>query len=194
MRVGLFGGTFDPIHNGHLHLALSLQKAHHLDQILFCPANYSPGKENKRPVADREERKKMVSLALEPFPSFSVLEVELNREGPSYTIDTVRELKKERPEDEFFLILGEDILSDLPHWKEPLRLLELAPPLVGTRNGSQPPRLPEEIQKKILPGMTPIAPMEISSTQIRKNFAQGKDCHPFIPPKVLDYIRAERVY
>lgn len=193
-RFGFFGGTFDPIHLGHLNLARSLLEKHHLDHVFFSPANFSPEKGSVPPKASTKDRKAMVQLAIEGIEEFSLIDLELEREGPSYTIDTIQFLMKEYPEEQFYLILGEDVLEGLPRWKEIDTLLELAPPLVGTRPNAKIPKLPPLIQKTIEKGKTAITPMEISSTDLREGLSQKKAYTDLIPPKVLDYIHTHRLY
>ncbi|NGX26234.1 MAG: putative nicotinate-nucleotide adenylyltransferase [Chlamydiae bacterium] len=193
-KVGFFGGTFDPIHFGHLNLALQILEIHKLDQIFFSPANFSPEKGESPPTAPKKARKEMVELAIEEIPEFTVIDIELEREGPSYTIDTIKLLQKQMPEVEFYLILGEDILKGLPRWKDVEKLLEMAPPLVGGRHKADSPDLPELIQKKIHKGRTPIPSMEISSTELRTLLHQKKYCGQWIPAKVLDYIHKHKLY
>lgn len=191
---GFFGGTFDPIHLGHLNLARHILEKKRLDHIFFSPANYSPEKEGDPPVASNEARKKMVELAIEEIPAFSVIDLELQREGPSYTIETIKLLMKEYPDAQFHLILGEDLLFGLPKWKEVEELLRLAPPLIGTRPGDGVPKLGGSIEKSVNAGKVEIPIVEISSTDLREWLLQKKDCRDFIPSKVLDYIEQKGLY
>lgn len=193
-RWGFFGGTFDPIHFGHLNLAINLLEIHHLDHILFSPANFSPLKGSNMPTASAKDRFEMTKLALEGMPNCSLLKLELEREGPSYTIDTMKELIRLHPNVQFHLIVGEDILEGLPKWKHVEELLTLAPPLTGTRPGDNLPKLPLAIEKWIDRGRTDIPSMEISSTELRARLIQKKYCGHLIPAKVLDYIHAHRLY
>ncbi len=194
MKVGFFGGTFDPIHFGHLNLALHILETHKLDQIFFSPANFSPEKGDSRPKAPKKARKEMVELAIEDVPQFTLIDLELEREGPSYTVDTIEHLKKNYPEAEFYLILGGDIINGLETWKGVDRLLEMAPPLVGGRPQLRENFLPEWIQKKIAQGETPIPSLEISSTDVRERLSQKKSCTHLVPAKVLDYIEEHGLY
>lgn len=193
-RFGFFGGTFDPIHFGHINLAINILEKRQLDHIFFSPANFSPEKEGKLQVAPKKARKEMTQLAIQGIPQFSLLELELEREGPSYTIDTIRQLIALHPGAQFHLILGEDILEGLPLWKEVEELLNLAPPLMGSRPGAKIPKLPLPIREAVDKGMTLIAPMEICSTDLRERLAQKKYCGHLIPSKVLDYIHAHQLY
>lgn len=191
---GFFGGTFDPIHFGHLNLAINLLEIHNLDHIFFSPANFSPTKEESLPTATAKERLEMTKLALEGMPNCSLLHLELDREGPSYTIDTIKELLRLHSGVQFHLILGEDVLEGLPRWKQVEELLTLAPPFTGTRPGAKLPELPLPIRKWVDQGKTDIPSMEISSTELRQRLIQKKYCGHLIPAKVLDYIHAHRLY
>lgn len=196
-KIALFGGTFDPIHLGHLNLAVQMQETHKLGEVLFCPARLSPLKQNDPPKATAKQRRDMVALAIAPVRGFSILDDELDREGPSFTIDTVRALIDANPDTEFFLILGE--LKGLEKWKEADLLLSLAQPLVGARQGN--PRDPADLnglsassRKALQQGMTPISIMEISSSNIRERIKQKKYCGHLVPEKTLNYIYEHKLY
>ncbi len=193
-KLGLLGGTFDPIHFGHLHLGISLQEAHHLDEVIVCPAFHSPLKPHQPEEA--KHRLAIVKLAIEGLPTWRVLDWEITRPHPSYTIDTVRHLLEvvyANQKVELHLLLGEDLLPDLPKWKEIDRLLELAPPLVGCRrydkNSFQNP-----FAQKIAKGMTTTKVLEISASEIRERLKKGLYCGHLVPAKVLDYITKHRLY
>lgn len=193
-RIGFFGGTFDPIHFGHLNLAIEMQEKHHLNEVFFCPANCSPEKHHLPPMVEGKHRQIMTALGIEDIPGFSLITYELERSFPSYTIDTIRMLKKEHPDAEFYLILGEDILVSFSKWKEVEELVKLAHPLVGTRPGSKISFLPEVLQVKIKPGMTTINVMEISSTMLRLRLNKRLYCGHLVLTKVLDYIYEHNLY
>lgn len=193
-RIGFFGGTFDPIHFGHLNLAVQIKEAHQLDQVFFSPANFSPEKTGAPPLAPKKARREMVEIAIADVKEFTLLDIELEREGPSYTIDTIEFLLQKYPDTEFFLILGEDILPGLPKWKDVDRLITLAPPLVGCRPGAKQPLLPSHLEKAIAEGRTIIPSMDISSTELRELLHQKKYCGQWIPSKVLDYIHQHQLY
>lgn len=196
-RIAFFGGTFDPIHFGHVNLAIQMAEIHRLDEIIFCPANYSPHKEHDQPVAENKDRKAMVALAIAPIRSFSLIEYELNLEGPSYTIHTMQRLVKSHPGAHFFLLLGEDALERLKEWKEIETLLSLASPLIGSRSGKSDydfSTFSLRDQKAIQKGITPISIMEISSTNIRERLRQKKYCGHLAPGAVLDYIYKHALY
>ncbi len=193
-KVAFFGGTFDPIHLGHLNLAIQLAEIHKLDEVLFCPANFSPHKQNNLPQAPSEHRSAMVQLAIAPIESFNILEYELEKSGPSFTIDSLRMLTQAYPKTELFLILGQ--LQGVDKWKEIEALLSLAKPLVGSRKEKQDivSGLSEKAQKAIKAGITPISIMEISSTEIRARLKQKKYCGHLLPEKVLNYIYEHNLY
>lgn len=193
-KVGFFGGTFDPIHFGHLNLAVNLLEKKVFEHVFFSPASISPEKTINPPSASKEARKEMTALAIEGISEFTLFDFELLKEGPSYTIDAINYLKKKNPNVEFYLILGEDVLPGLPNWKNVVQLLQLAPPLVGTRPFQKLPYLPEELIAFIDKGKVDIPIMEISSTDLRQRLHQKKYCGHLIPSKVLDYIRSHRLY
>lgn len=170
--IGFFGGTFDPIHFGHLNLAESLKEREGLKEIWICPAWQSPFKKGVK-TASPQDRLAMCKLAIEDFPGFKVIDTEIVRGGPSFTIDTIRSLKGS-----FRLILGDDQVKSFDQWKEADELKKLAPPLIGARFG-------EGIK-------TPI--MEISATDIRNRLAKGLPCAHLVPHKVLDYIFKNGLY
>lgn len=132
-RIGLLGGSFDPLHFGHLNMAIALLEAHRLDEVLFCPAHTSPSKMTSPPAASPEHRLAMVSLGIQKIKPFSLLDWEAVKQGPSYTIDTVKRLKSER-HSTLFLLLGEDQLPDLHRWKDVEELFTLCQPLVAARD------------------------------------------------------------
>src|SRR5262249_13885714 len=133
MRIGIFGGTFDPVHLGHLIVAEQCREQARLDQVLFVPAARPPHKVEHRltPFAQRVE---MLALACAGHPAFKVEEMEKDRPGPSFTVDTVEQIHNRQPEAELFLLLGADTLHDLPHWYEPARIARLVELLVVPRS------------------------------------------------------------
>jgi nicotinate-nucleotide adenylyltransferase len=179
MVIGLFGGTFDPIHFGHLNLAFEMMERHHLDGIWFIPAYRSPFKPGKTP-AEAHYRLEMLRLAIEDIPQFQIVDLELKKEAPSYTVDTLRELVHLNPGVSFRLILGSDTAKEFPQWKEPDEIKALAPPLFGRRLCSE-----EGERMKV---------MEISSTEIRSRLKKGLYCGHLLPAKVLDYIIKNHLY
>ena len=162
---GFFGGSFDPIHFGHISLAIHLLETHKLEEILFCPAFCSPFKTSFPPKASPEHRLAMLRLALD-HPQFKITPIEIDRKGPSYTIDTIRSLKQSG----LRLILSDEAAVGLDQWKETQELIRLAPPLIGPRN------------------------IDISSTEVRERLKKRMYCGHLIPAKALDYIHKHRLY
>ena len=139
----------------------------------------------------------MISLAIAPIKQFSLLDLELEREGPSYTIDTIHQLKRMRPQEQLHLILGEDQLAGLDRWKNIEELVQLAPPLIGARLGDffiDISGLSANSLKLLHLGVSKIPLMDISSTEIRERLQQGKYCGHLVPSKVLDYIYQHQLY
>lgn len=184
-KIGFYGGTFDPIHFGHLFLALQLAEYHGLDEVLICPAFCSPFKENKVPRASPEHRLEMVRLAVEDIPYMRPLSWEVENQKTSYTIDTIRAL----PPAHYHLLLSEESASSFMRWKEAEELARLAPPLIGCRGGGQSPH-----HSFLEKGWTPTKSMEISSTEIRERLKNKLYCGHLIPAKALDYIQRYRLY
>lgn len=176
-KIGIFGGSFDPIHFGHLNLAIQLLEKASLDEILFCPALYSPFKEHHRPVASPEHRLAMLKLILTPF--FRVTAIELDRPGPSYTIDTVRALAHEKGE--YRLLLSDESSATLPAWKDSAEIVKLAPPLVGSRTGQGAHII-----------QTPL--FDVSSSEVRRRLKKKLYCKHLVPSIVLDYIEEFGLY
>ncbi len=186
-KIGILGGSFDPVHLGHLNLAVNIMEVCQLDEVLFVPASVSPFKENAPPKASAHHRKQMLSLAIEPVGQFRLLDWELLSKGPSFTIDTVRKLCSDASS-EFHLLLGDDQLENFALWKEAGELLRLAPPLIGTRD-----RVPGGLQEKFSNQVT-IPRFEISSTEIRKRLSEKKFCGHLVPATVIEYIQEHHLY
>jgi nicotinate-nucleotide adenylyltransferase len=199
MRIGIFGGTFDPVHYGHLILAEQAREQARLDQVWFLPAPRPPHK-SERTLTRFEQRVEMLHLALAGNPSFRVEEIEKERTGPSYTVDTVAELRRRHPADEFFLLVGSDTLTDLPQWHEPARLLGMVGLVVMMRPGNPLPepgapraalRLPEtEPRQEVV--QAPL--IDISSRDLRRRAAAGRSLRYFLPRAVECYVHDKRLY
>jgi len=198
VKLGILGGTFDPIHNGHLALAQSVQQALKLDQVLFAPAGEPPHKRGM-PITPALQRLKMVELALAGQPGFAVSRVDLDRPGPHYTVETVALLRAEYhlAAEACFFIIGSDSLAALPTWHEPERLLSLCRLAVIHRPGYRPrltdlaalwPNLSAKITWVEMPTNF------ISSTRLRRQIEWGEDVTGLIPPAVLAYIRQLGLY
>jgi nicotinate-nucleotide adenylyltransferase len=195
-RVGILGGSFDPLHFGHLNMAIALLESHGLDTVLFCPARVSPFKMKSPYGAAPEHRLAMVRCGIQKIPHFSILDWEINHTGPSYTIDTIKHLKNESDAD-LFLLLGEDQLPDLHNWKEVDHLFSLCTPLIASRKINRPLsllHLSSPVHSLISQGRTKIPIMEISSTTIRERLSQKKSCQHLVPDLILDYIERHQLY
>jgi nicotinate-nucleotide adenylyltransferase len=187
MRIGVFGGTFDPVHLGHLILAEQCREQGRLDQVLFVPAARPPHKRDQEltPFAQRME---MLQLAIAGQPAFQVDELEKDRPGPSYTADTLEELHRRQPDAELFLLVGGDALRDLPSWHEPQRILARAKLLVMARAGAPVASAPVEVQRVEVPLI------EISSTDVRRRVRDGRSVRYLIPRAVEAYVKEKGLY
>ena len=197
MRLGLLGGTFDPVHRGHLALARAARDELGLDEVLFLPAG-QPWRKAGQMIASNEHRLAMLRRALEGEAAFQVSRLELERPGPSYTADTLEALRDDRPEDELFFLLGEDALMDLPNWERPRRIPELARLAVARRADSSPEAL-EEAERR-LPGLGErlvwlnMSVVAVSATEIRERVREGQPIGGLVPATVEEYIRKQGLY
>lgn len=198
-KIGLLGGTFDPIHFGHLNLAIELKERCSLDQIWFIPAAQSPFKKIATPeLADH--RLRMVELAISEYHGFKVIDYELRNDSPSYTIDTLKYLLKTFPHESFCLLLGDDLVSSFHLWKSASEIINLIPIYVGNRQGLDIKLIleknpgPQEITNILLKGVVRIPYMQIESNIIRKRIQQKLYCKHLVPAKVLDYIYQNQLY
>lgn len=189
-RIGVLGGTFDPIHNAHIEIARAALAVCKLDVVLFVVAARPPHKTGET-YATPAQRLAMVRAAVADEPEMEASAIELDREGPSYTAETLNTLCKEYPESGLFLILGFDSLVDLPHWKDPETILERARLLVVARPGEK-----QDVSAH-LNGKYQIIPFDetdLSSTDIRRRIAQGASVEDTLPRSVLDVIQQEGLY
>ncbi|MBX6313237.1 MAG: nicotinate (nicotinamide) nucleotide adenylyltransferase [Isosphaeraceae bacterium] len=195
MRLGLFGGTFDPIHLGHLILAEGCREACGLDRVWFVVAGTPPHKPAGRtPVADRLE---MVRLAIAGHPAFEVSEIEAKGPGPHYSYQTLEAIQAERPEDELFFLIGADSLADLPGWRHPDRIAALATIVVVNRPGIDPDLL--AVPPDLGPGARPILtvtvpPIGIAARDLRQRVAEGRSIRYQVPRGVEAYIAEHGLY
>jgi nicotinate-nucleotide adenylyltransferase len=188
VKVGLLGGTFDPIHLGHLRAAENVREALSLDRVAFVPARTPPHR--KGPRATPLDRYAMVTVATSGHPSFSASDVELLREGPSYTVDTVAEWLREHPGDSVVLIVGADTYPEMATWREPARLFALCSVAVAARPGETVPDLAGAPRAEIVAGPG----LPISSTDIRQRVAAGCSIRYLVPDGVADYIAKRGLY
>jgi nicotinate-nucleotide adenylyltransferase len=190
-RLGIFGGTFDPIHVGHLIVAEMARSMLPLDRIVFVPARIPPHKGSG--PADPDHRLRMTQLACHDNPAFEVSDLELRRDGPSYTVETLRDLRERNPDGtELYLLMGADSARDLESWKDHRVLLEEATVVVLTRAGVRSSDLPERVSRcaTLLP--TPV--IEISSSDIRRRVRDGGSIRYLVTDPVESYVRSERLY
>jgi nicotinate-nucleotide adenylyltransferase len=199
MRVGIFGGTFDPVHIGHLIVAEQAREQARLDEVWFVPAPRPPQKEGQA-ITRFGQRVEMLALAMAGQPAFRIDEVEKERTGPSYTADTLGELVGRHPDHVFFLIVGGDSLHDLPTWRQPQRIVELAALVVAARPG-YPLVTADELRVRL--GLEPGAVrlelvqtilIEISSRDLRRRIAAGCSIRYEVPRAVEVYIQEKRLY
>ena len=195
-RIGILGGTFDPIHMGHLNLAKVAAKELSLDSVIFIPSGVSYMKNNVSPSSDRFA---MTELAVKEIPSFSVSDIEVTRSGNSYTYETLEELNKKLPDTEFVFIVGADTFLSLDRWKCVGRILRAASIAVLTRD-----HVPEKVLKLKADDYKRIfnakvfflhAPeIDISSTDIKKLIKNGEAYEELLPPSVYSYIKEHKLY
>jgi nicotinate-nucleotide adenylyltransferase len=192
MRLGLLGGTFDPVHFGHLRTAEEVREVLGLNRVLFVPAPYPPHKESEA-LSDLRHRRNMVELAIEPNPGFELSRIEENRQGPSFTIETVREVKSLFGSDtEVCFIAGSDSAHDMFSWKDPYAILNEARVVVVPRPGFDIDEIHPEIRDRIT--IVEMGALEISATDIRERVRLGKSVRYLTPSVVIDYIEQHRLY
>jgi nicotinate-nucleotide adenylyltransferase len=200
MRLGVFGGTFDPIHLAHLILAERCREACRLDRVLFVPAGQPPHK-SERQITPGRQRLEMVELAIAGHTAFAASTIELDRPGPSYSVDTLTELANQNPGDELFFLIGSDSLADLPLWYQPHRISSLATLVVATRPGSKRPDVEplravigSSAVEQLLRHFVDIPLIEISSSVIRARVAAGQSARYMVPRAVECYIETHGLY
>lgn len=200
MRLGLFGGTFDPVHYGHLLLAECCLQQCRLDVVWFLPAAVPPHKQD-RPLTPVAARIEMLELAIAGHPAFSVSRYEADRGGVNYTADTLAHFRGQDPDGELFFLLGADMLHDLPHWHEPARVAELATIVVVRRCGAGAVDFeclsqvvsPEEIDR-IRRHQVEMPEIGISGTEIRRRLGAGQSIRYLTPRAVGKYIATHGLY
>lgn len=198
MNIGVLGGTFDPIHNGHLLLAEEVRASLNLAETLFMPAG-RPWLKMDNPISSAEHRVEMVRLAITDRPYFKLEAMEIGRPGSSYTVDTITELKAQLGiGDELFFILGTDNLVELPQWREPARLITLCRLVVVPRPDYPLPDL--KALEALIPGLSQRVMLmdkpeiKISASLIRARVARGLSIRNLVPEAVDDYIKQHKLY
>jgi nicotinate-nucleotide adenylyltransferase len=200
MRIGIFGGSFDPIHHGHLILAENCREQAKLDQVWFMPCAMSPHKTDGANSTARQ-RIEMIELALSGHEAFVLSKLEIERGDVSFTVDTLAEIHTSNPDEELFLLMGDDSLESFSRWKEPGRICELATPVVVNRPGSGKVDLSvlkeyvDAERFKLFEQMAIESPqIEISSSQIREKVGQGKSIRFLTPRSVEKYIETQKLF
>lgn len=189
MRIGLFGGSFDPVHMGHLLAASESADRLELDEVHFVTAARPP---HKRPLAPAEARHEMVVLATILDPRFRSSRLELDHPGPTFTVDTLRRAARRWPGAELFFVTGADAYRDLASWREPEALVALAQMVAVSRPGYDLSRIDPFFRERVLP--IEIPGYDISSTEIRRRIAEGRSVRYLVPYEVEVYIAKHRLY
>jgi nicotinate-nucleotide adenylyltransferase len=189
-RLGILGGSFDPIHLGHLMIAQEALWQCKLDAILFVVTANPPHK--RAPEADVEDRFRMVELAVSGEPAFEPSRIEIERGGESYTAETLRELRRIYPNASFCLIVGADSVLDFSVWKEPEAVIDMAQVAVAPRPGFDLSKMEPRLQGKTVVFQSPT--LALSSTMIRKRLHEGKPVRFLVPDVVEKYIRERGLY
>jgi GTPase len=196
-KIGIFGGTFDPVHLGHIMIVEEVKNSLELEKVLFIPAG-QPQTRKAETVTPAHDRLAMLDLAIEGKDGFAVSDIEIKRKGPSFTVDTLLELKNTHKGHEIYFILGWDSLEQLPQWHEPSRIINLCTLVAVPRPGYDKPSL--KAMEGILPGITEKVVfmdrprVEISATDIRDRAGRGESIIHLVPEKVEEYIRTHKLY
>lgn len=197
-KVGIMGGTFDPIHYGHLILAQNALDTFSLDEILFVPSG-TPWLKESTKVLSKNKRVSMTGMAIEDNPDFALSTIEIDREGNSYSYETVEELKRMQPKTDFYFIMGADSLLEIERWKHPDRLMAECTLLVAVRDDCDREGLEKQIiyltdkyqaDIKILPADR----IDISSTKIRQLIREGKSVRYMLPDQIIRFIQKNHLY
>ena len=198
MNIGVLGGTFDPVHSGHLVIAEEARLRFGLNKVLFVPAG-TPWLKTNREITPAVHRVEMVKRAIAGNASFELSPIEIDRPGPSYSVDTVAALQQQSGAGaRIFFLIGWDSLAELPQWQEPARLIHLCKLVAVTRPGLSRPDL-KSLETSV-PGITQsvvwldIPPINISSSDIRDRTAQGLSIHDLVPDDVESYIAENKLY
>jgi nicotinate-nucleotide adenylyltransferase len=187
VATGLLGGSFDPVHHGHLIAAERAAEALGLARVLLVPCAQQPLK-RRGPVAAPAHRRAMLALAVGGDPRFAVETLELERSGPSYTVETLRALRQRCPDERYVLLLGADAASDLPRWRSAEEVARLAEVAIVTRPGAP------EVRSPLVRHVVATPAIEISASEIRSRCLAGKSIRYLVPDAVADYIAKEGLY
>ncbi len=191
-KIGVIGGTFDPVHLGHLVIAEEARCHFGLDKLMFMLSAHPPHKDESQ-ISRAEIRLEMLKRAIADNPYFEISDLELARSGKSYTVDTVKDLKDRfGSETEIYFIMGTDSLLDMDHWKEPNRIFELLKVVVAERPGFRLAKAKPEFAQHIVTLDVPV--IGVSSTEIRNRVAEGRSIRYLVPESVIEFIEEERLY
>jgi nicotinate-nucleotide adenylyltransferase len=191
VRIGVFGGTFDPPHIGHLLVANDAREALELDRLIFVPTGAQPFKVDTPPVASGQDRLEMVRLAVADDANYVVDDAEINRKGLSFTVDTLEHLSERNPAARLFLLMGEDVLAGFEKWRSPARIRELAT-LVAVSRGGLAGAVADPATSAVLRVST--RRVDVSSTEIRERRRAGKSIKGFVPESVERFIDVRGLY
>lgn len=198
-KVGLLGGTFNPIHTGHLLLAETAYEQYNLDQVLIMPAK-KPYHKNVQDIISDKDRIEMIKLAIEGNPHFSLSLIEFEREGNTYTVDTLKELSKRNPKTQYYFIMGADSLYQFSQWKKPTEILKHAILLAASRDNipssslySQIDYLKDKFEEADI-RLLQSPNMEISSHDIRNRILANSSIRYLLPESVRNYIQEKQLY
>jgi nicotinate-nucleotide adenylyltransferase len=187
MRIGILGGTFNPIHIGHLILAEEIREKLHLDKVVFIPTYIPPHKKSKN-IAPASDRYSMIKAAIKSNRYFDVSDIEIKRKGASYTIDTLRQFKQMFPDDDMYFITGSDLLNYLDGWKDLKTVISLVKFVVATRPGYPLEDIPAYIKT------VAIRAVDVSAFEIRQCVKKGSSFRYLVPDAVFAYITKKRLY
>jgi len=190
VRIGIFGGTFDPVHTAHLEVAEAVRTAVRLDRMLLMVANQPWQKGGRRRLTPAEDRFAMVEAAAGGWPGLDPCRMEIDRGGPTYTIDTVRQLQRELPAAELFLVVGSDVVAGLTTWHDEPALRHLVTLAVVGRPGAPPALLPPGWRAVTVP----VAPFDVSSTELRERLEAGLPVDGLVPDAVIRCIEQRGLY
>tara|TARA_S200000501_G_C20717360_1_gene696851 strand:- start:146 stop:712 length:567 start_codon:yes stop_codon:yes gene_type:complete len=187
MKIGILGGSFDPIHNGHIKVAASAKYYFNLNKIIFVPLN-QPWLKKEKTYASNNKRLEMCELAIKQYESFEVLDIDIKRGGKTYMIDTIKDIKKIYDKgDSFSIIIGDDNLEDIEKWKDFNKLSELADFIVAPRKQTK------KLEKKGFSYLN-LKHLNVSSSQIRKKIKKNEGWASFVPETVIKYIKKNKLY
>ena len=187
MKIGILGGTFNPVHIGHLILAEEVREKLGLDKIIFVPTALPPHKDNVN-IAQASDRLAMLKLAVKANKFLGVSDVEIKRQGRSYTIDTLKEFKRKYPHDELYFIIGSDLLKYLNEWKDLAEIIKMVKFVAATRPGYPLEQIPQYIQTLA------IRAVDVSGFEVRQCIQQNKSFGYLVTDKVFDYIKKRKLY